>query len=147
MTQVSKYPISDKIYQRILEIFLKSLVKIETNDEAQQFIKDFLSPVEQIMLAKRLAIAFLLEKKYDFRQISKILRVSLTTIARVSLMRKIGGVGYQKIIHKLLNEEQLKDFLANIAETLTGLMTTGKGSTTWRHLNQELKNKKQSKPF
>lgn len=147
MTQVSKYPISDRIYQRILEIFLKSLVKIETKDEAQQFIKDFLSPVEQIMLAKRLAIAFLLEQNYEFREISKILRVSLTTIARVSLMRKIGGVGYQKIIHKLLNEEQLKKFLNNIAENLTSLMSTGKGSTTWRYLNQELKNKKQSKPF
>lgn len=147
MTQISKYPISDKIYQRILEIFLKSLVKIETNDEAQQFIKDFLSPTEQIMLAKRLAIAFLLEQNYEFREISRILRVSLTTIARVSLMRKIGGVGYQKIIHKLLNEEQLKEFLGNIAESLTGLMSAGKGSTTWRYLNQELKNKKQSKPF
>lgn len=147
MTQISKYPISDKIYQRILEIFLKSLVKIETNDEAQQFIKDFLSPTEQIMLAKRLAIAFLLEQNYEFREISKILRVSLATVARVSLMRKIGGVGYQKIIHKLLNEEQLKEFLSNIAENLTGLMSSGKGSTTWRYLNQELKNKKQSKPF
>ncbi len=61
MTQVSKYPISDLVYQRILEIFFETLVGIKTKAEAYQFIKDFLSPTEQTMLSKRLAIAFLLE--------------------------------------------------------------------------------------
>ncbi|MBI4999416.1 hypothetical protein HZB97_01445 [Candidatus Gottesmanbacteria bacterium] len=147
MTQVSKYPISDKVYQRILEMFFKSLVEIKTDDEAQQFIKDFLSPTEQVMLAKRLAIAFLLEKNYEFREISKILRVSLTTVARVSLMRKIGGEGYRRIIEKLLREEQVKDFLLRVGESLTDLMSKGKGSGTWRYLHHELKSKRREKPF
>lgn len=147
MTQVSKYPITDNVYQRILDIFFKSLVEIKTGDEAKQFIKDFLSPAEQIMLSKRLAIAFLLEKKYEFRQISRILRVSLTTVAKVSMMRKYGGEGYQKIINKILREEQVKDFLEKVGESLTEVVSKGKGSGTWRYLNQELKTKRQSKPF
>lgn len=147
MTQVSKYPITDNVYQRILDIFFKSLVEIKTGDEAKQFIKDFLSPAEQIMLAKRLAIAFLLEKKYEFREITRILRVSLSTVAKVSMMRKYGGEGYQKIINKILKEEQVKDFLAKVGESLTEVMGKGKGSGTWRYLNQELKTKRQRKPF
>ncbi len=147
MTQISKYPITDNVYQRILDIFFKSLVEIQTGDEAKQFIKDFLSPTEQIMLSKRLAIAFLLEKKYEFRQISRILRVSLSTVAKVSMMRKYGGEGYQKIINKILKEEQVKDFLAKVGESLTEVVSKGKGSGTWRYLNQELKTKRQSKPF
>lgn len=147
MTQVSKYPISDKIYQRILEIFLKSLVEIKTSDEAQHFVKDFLSPVERLMLSKRLAIAFLLEKNYEFREISRLLRVSLTTVARVSLMRKIEGEGYKKIINKLLREEQIDKFFLQAGESLSGLMAEGKGSGTWRYLNQELKNKRTKRPF
>lgn len=147
MTQVSKYPITDNVYQRILDIFFKSLVEIKTGDEAKQFIKDFLSPAEQIMLSKRLAIAFLLEKKYEFREISRILRVSLSTVAKVSMMRKYGGEGYQKIINKILKEEQVKDFLAKVGESLTEVMGKGKGSGTWRYLHQELKTKRQAKPF
>ncbi len=147
MTQVSKYPITDSIYRRITEIFTKSLVKVTTDDEATQFIDDFLSPTEKIMLAKRLAIAFLLEKGYEFREITKVLRVSLATVARVSLMRKVGGKGYQKIINRLLREEEVKDFLSKIGEALTGLVESGKGSTTWRYLHYELKRKRTEKPF
>ncbi|MFZ5365909.1 MAG: YerC/YecD family TrpR-related protein [Patescibacteria group bacterium] len=148
MAQVSKYPISNTVYERILEIFFKSLVEIKTKDEANQFIKDFLTPTEQIMLAKRLTIAFLLEKDYDFRSISKVLRVSLPTIARVNLMRKYGGQGYQRIIKKLLREEAVKDFLLRVGEALSGEMGRGgKGSGAWRYLRQELEKKRQEKPF
>jgi uncharacterized protein YerC len=146
MTQISKYPISDKVYERILEIFFKSLVEIKSKDEAQEFIKDFLTPTEQVMLAKRLAIAFLLEEDYDFRNISKILRVSLGTVARVNLIRRYGGQGYKKMIRKLLTKEQIKDFLLKIGEVLSGeLGRGGKGSGAWRYLHQELEKKLEKK--
>ncbi len=150
MAQVSKYPISNKVYERILEVFLKTLVKIESKDEANQFIKDFLTPVEQIMLSKRLAIAFLLEKDYDYRTIRRILRVSGATIARVNLMRKYGGQGYQKMINKLLREEKVNDFLLRVGEVLTGIPVKGaKGGSEWRYLHYELKKKRseRKKPF
>ncbi|MDP3998470.1 MAG: Trp family transcriptional regulator [bacterium] len=148
MTQVSKHPISSKIYERILEIFFKSLSEVKMTDESRQFIKDFLTPTEQIMLAKRLAIAFLLEKDYDFRAIAKILRVSLGTVARVNLMKKFGNQGYQKIIGKLLKEENINDFLLKAGEVLTGMAGQGgKGSDAWRYLHQEIKIKLREKPF
>lgn len=148
MTQVSKYPISNKIYERIVEIFFKSLTEIKTNEESKQFVRELLTPTEQIMLAKRLAIAFLLEKDYDFRAISKILRVSLTTVARVNLARKYGGEGYRRMMKKLLHEEQVNDFLLKAAETLTGMVGQGgKGSGGWRYLHQELKKKRREKVF
>jgi len=148
MAQVSKYPISNTVYERILEIFFKSLVGIETKDEAQRFVKDFLTPTEQIMLAKRLAIAFLLEKEYDFRTIIRILRVSMATVARVNLVRKYGGQGYQRMIGKLLREEKVKDFLLRVSEVLTGTVgSKEKGSGAWRYLHQEIKRKRKEKPF
>lgn len=147
MAQVSKYPISDKVYQRILENFLKTLVEIKTKDEAQEFIKDFLTPTEQIMLAKRLSIALLLEKGYEYRTICKVLRVSFPTVASVSLMRKIDGRGYQLMLKRLLTDEKIKDFLLQIGESLTELMSKGKGSGTWRYLHQELKTKRREKQF
>lgn len=148
MTQVSKYPISDKVYQRIVEIFFKSLAQMGTGNEAKEFIRDFLSPTEQIMLAKRLTVAFLLEKDYDFRTISKILRVSLTTVARVNLTRKYGAQGYKRVINKILHEEKVKDFLLEMTEGLSDVAGQGKiGSGGWRYLSQEIKKKRKEKPF
>ncbi len=148
MAQISKYPISQAVYERILEIFFKALVGIQTQSEAEQFIKDFLTPTEKIMLAKRLAIAFLLEKNYGYRTISKVLRVSLPTVASVNLIRKYGGKGYQKNIEKLLKEEKVKDFLLRVSETLTEVVSHGgKGSGTWRYLHDELRSKRLKKSF
>lgn len=148
MAQVSKYPISAKVYGRILEIFFKSLVEIKGKTEAETFVKDLLTPTEQIMLSKRLAIAFLLEKDYDYRTISKILRVSTTTVGRVNLARKYGGKGYQRMIKKILKEEKLEEFFLKAAEALTGgLGKSSKGGGAWRYLHHELKKKRKKKPF
>jgi uncharacterized protein YerC len=148
MGQVSKYPISKPVYEQIFEIFLKTLVKIKDKQEAKRFIEDLLTPTERIMLVKRLAIAFLLEKGYGFREISKILRVSLPTIASVSLVRKYGGQGYQKMVKRLLSEEKIKDFLLQIGEVLTEIgakapITSGGG--TWRYLHREIQKRRREK--
>lgn len=148
MAQVSKYPISNEVYERILDIFFKTLIEIRTKNEANQFIKDFLTPTEQIMLAKRLAIAFLLEKDYDHRMIAKILRVSSGTIARVNLVKKYGGEGYQKMIGKLLREEKVKDFLVQVTQAVSGEFgKSRKGGEAWRYLHKELEKKRKKKPF
>jgi uncharacterized protein YerC len=148
MAQISKYPISSSVYERILDIFLKTLVEIGTRDEAKQFTKDFLTPTEQIMLAKRLSIAFLLEKGYDYRTISRVLRVSAPTIASVNLMRQYGSLGYKKMINKLLREEKIKEFLLKVGESLTATAgKSSKGGGTWRYLHQELKKKRKIKAF
>lgn len=150
MTQISKYPVSDSTHQRIIEILFETLVSIKSKDEAHQFIKDFLSPTEQTMLSKRLAIAFLLEKDYDFRTISKVLHVSTTTISHVNLMRKYGSRGYKAMIEKILSEERVKDFVLKVGEAVAGEVgKAGKGSGAWRYLHQEIKKKqfKSRKPF
>lgn len=148
MAQISKYPISETVYQRILEIFLKSLLRLKDRKEAEQFISDLLTPTEKVMLTKRLAIAFLLERGYDYRTISKILRVSLPTIASVNLIRKYGGAGYRKMIKKLLKEEKVKDLLLQVGEAISsGLGKSSKGGGVWRYLHHEIKKDRNKRPF
>ena len=65
MTQVSKYPLSKDVYDKIFEIFLKTLINIKNKNEGRNLIKDFFTPTERIMFAKRLGIALLLEKNYN----------------------------------------------------------------------------------
>lgn len=102
------------------------------------------------MLAKRLAIAFLLEKSYDYRQIANVLRVSSPTISAVNLTRQYGTDGYRKAIEKILKEEKINEFLENVVEKLLAAPATAtKGGALWKYLRDEVKKdrEKHRKPF
>lgn len=150
MTQVSKYPISKKVADRIFEIFLKTLVEIKSSEDANQFISDLLTPTEKIMLAKRLAIAFLLEKGYDYRTIQQVIRVSAPTITSVNIARKYGSEGYKRIVSKIIGEEKLMNFFEEaVIEVLNVPSGLEKGSGAWSYLRDDIKNEKRRKirPF
>lgn len=139
MTQVSRYPISKAIADRIFEIFLKSLVKIHNQEEADQFISDLLTPTEKIMLSKRLAIALLLKKDYDYRAIQETIKVSAATVASVNMMIKYGSKGYINLLNKILKEEKLINLMEEaVSKILTFPAQATKGGMAWRYLKDEV---------
>lgn len=143
MSQISKYPISKQIADRIFEIFLNTLVNIKSKDDADEFISDLLTPTEKIMLAKRLAIAFLLEKNYDYRSIQKLIRVSTGTIASVNLSLHLGSVGYKKLISKIVKEEKITGiFETAIVKILSAPAALERGSGTWTYLKRKAEEQK-----
>lgn len=143
MTQVSKYPIRKEVADKIFEIFVKTVINVKKKDEAEQLISDLLTPTERIMLAKRLAIAFLLEKGYEYRTIRNILRVSSPTIAGVSHALKYGSHGYKKLITQILQEESIKKFLEEAVIKLVSMPAAAtKGGGSWRYLKTELEKNK-----
>lgn len=150
MSQVSKYPVSKQISERIFEILTKSFVKITNSEEADQFISDLLTPTEKVMLSKRLAIAYLLEKNYDYRTIQQIIKVSTGTIASVNIKKFHGSEGYKKLISKIMKEEQLTKLFDNAIIKLlsvpASLETKGK---TWTFLKRkaEASQRKNKKSF
>ncbi len=148
MSQVSKYPISKKVAERIFEVFAKTLIGLRDKPEVDSFISDLFSPTEKIMFSKRIAIAFLLTKGYQYREISNILKVSLTTIGSVSLSLKYGKGGYDRIINKIAKEERLEEFFKDITQKLLSApAASGKGGAVWRYLKREVKNSKKNRPF
>lgn len=146
MSQVSKYPISKPIADRIFEVFIKSLVKIKDQKEADQFISDLLTPTEKIMLAKRLAIAFLLKKGYDYRTIQKIIRVSAPTITAVNMAIQHGSEGYKNLVNRILKEEKLMTLIEKSVSQLLSLPAQAtKGGGTWRYLKREADKQKEKR--
>lgn len=139
MAQVSKYPISKDVADRIFEVFVKTLIKIKNKKEAGDFAYDLFSPVEKIMLAKRISIAFLLLKGYQYREISRLLRVSLGTIRSVNLAIKLGKGGYVTILNKIEKEEGLEKFFLKTAEVLLSPLATPRTSYAWRYLRDEVR--------
>lgn len=147
MPPVSKYPVSNEVIERIFEVFLKTITGLKTKNRAAEFLGEFLTPTERIMLAKRLAIAFLIAKGYEYREISKILRVSTNTVGKVNFAYKYGDA-YKKVVDRVLQDEKVEEFLENVGEKVTALLASGGSkSGTWRYLRQEIKQKRKGKPF
>src|SRR3990172_3335278 len=132
MAQVSKNPVTRDVEKRMREVFLEAIADVTTQREVKEFVEDFLTPTERIMLPKRLTIALLLSKGYDQRLISQFLRVSFTTITRVSNLLKTSGDGYRRVIAKIIADEKLEAFLEKIDEALYNLIgPAGPGSSNW----------------
>lgn len=145
MPQVSKYPVSKEVYERIFDIFLKSITTLNTKTLSAKFLKEFLTPTEQVMLAKRLAVGFLLVKGYDYRTISKTLRVSTGTVGRVNYYLK-SGTYYKMIVNKLLEDEKVNDFIMRLGELIAEVLSSGKSkSGSWVYLREEIKKQKRKK--
>ena len=148
MSQVSRYPISEEAFDRCWEIFTRTLIGIKTSKDVEEIIGDLLTPTERIMVAKRLAIAYLLSQGYEYRQISKVLRVSFPTISMVNIGLKYGRNGYRKAVGRIQKDENLKELLNKTIQVLIAPGTVGKGSGTWRYLRNELQKKsRDQKPF
>lgn len=91
------------------------------------------------MLAKRLGIALLLEKGYDYRTIQRILRVSFPTITSVNNARQYQGKGYRLFINKILKDESVKQFLEKTLITILSAPAAGtKGAGPWKYLKREV---------
>lgn len=138
MAQVSKYIIRKEVADRIFEVFMKSLVRVSSEKEAEEFIHSLLTPTERVMLAKRLAIAFLLEKGYDYRTIQKVLRVSAGTVAFVNFVREYESPGYKKILGKILRDEKVMRVFEELIIGMANISLYGKGSGAWRSLKTEI---------
>lgn len=147
MPQVSKYPLSAAVYDRIFEVLLKTISDLKSSKETDKFLDDFITPTEKIMFAKRLAIALLITKEYDFRSISKILRVSMTTVASVKLRLKYGDGGLRKAIDRIIREEKMEEFWQKVDDVLFGTIPPkGRNWKYWRK-EREAKKRARKKPF
>src|SRR3989344_5293822 len=133
VTQVSRYPIHKDVEKRMFDIFKKSISHMHSSEEIGYFLDDFLSPVEKIMLAKRLSIAVLLAKGYTYPSIKSMLRVTPATIASVSMNLKYSGKGYKHVVEKVLRNEKLDEFWQKMEDILAKIPPS-KGSdwSYWR---------------
>lgn len=143
MAQVSRYPIHKDVEKRMFEIFKSTISRLKDNEDIEDFLEDFLSPVEKIMLSKRLAIAVLLAKGHNYPAIAEILRVTPSTIASVSLRLKYSGKGYKKAVERILTIESQDNFWEKIEDVLAKIPRS-KGSS-WIYQRREYEKQKRAK--
>lgn len=124
MTKVSRIPLRNDVWDRIFKLFVETTADLKDKDLLTSFIDDLYSPTEKIMLAKRLAAAVLLVKGHNYANVSKILKISSPTIAKISLKIKYTEGGLKTIVGKIVSKQSGQIFWKEI-EDLFDLPTKG----------------------
>ena len=122
MTQVSRRYLPPKVSGQIFDMFLSILSSLGSPSVTSSFVEDLLSPTEQIMLGKRLSIAYMLKKGYAQRDICDILKVSLATVSKISLTLKKSTNGYDAVIDRMLRVQKISDFFLKLDEKIDHLL-------------------------
>lgn len=138
MGRVSKRKIDPEIEERIFEIFWDYLATLRDPKDIQEFLVSLLSFTEQVMLSKRLAIAVLLARGYNYRDIDETLKVSTSTVGTVHKQILVGALGYKKAIDRISKKEKLEDFWNNLEEIMIKLSGPKRyGSGKWKEKSKQ----------
>jgi len=116
MSQVSKYPVNKDIEERMFNIFYRVLANLRSKEQVKEFMLDLLTQTEQVMMAKRLAIALLLVKGKGYIYIRDMLKVSTSTILLTKQWLLLGGSGYKKAAEQVIKEEDIEEFFDKLEE-------------------------------
>ncbi len=118
MAQVSRMPLPKALEAQMHAALRKALAGLQTEAEISVFLDDLLTPTEKVMLAKRLAIAILLDRGYDQRTVHTIMKTSLTTVNQVSFWLKQQGKGYRLVLEKLKTQTEWRNLKEELEEFL-----------------------------
>ena len=108
--QISKKPLSRRIFSKMLLLLFKLLSKKRTQKEFVNIINGVFSIKEQIMIIKRIALIYLLTKNISFHEISRILKVSPCTVSKFSILSREHNflINFFIKLHKIRKAEKKK---------------------------------------
>lgn len=111
--RLSRFKLSEDKLEKLFTLFFEVVGKNKDKEEFRKIIADILSLQERIMIAKRVAIMYLLTKGIDYRTICFVLKVSEATVAKFSLlMEKSEGV--IPVFKKIIRNEKIVDLFDNL---------------------------------
>ncbi len=84
MVNVSKQKLKKGVSEHINNRLINVITSLETNSSTKNFLNELLTESEKITLAKRLAIIFMLQENLSWYRISELIKVSDTTVKKVS---------------------------------------------------------------
>lgn len=141
MVRNSRFVLSEDLLEKLFDLFFEVVGNQSSKSEFKKIFVDLLTPAERIMLAKRVAIIYLLMKKIEYYNICDRLKVSPSTVAKYSLLmeKSEGIVSTSKEIVKI---DKVKIFLE---EVFNNIFAPGKIGIDWKiawENKKSLENKK-----
>ncbi len=114
MARRKVFEVNEKDRRLMLDEFFEIIAKLKNKEQVSRFFKDLLTPGEALMLTRRVAIAKLLLRGYNFKQIEDELKVGANTISSVNRWLYTGFGGY---VNELKGCKTKKEFKGKIPKT------------------------------
>ena len=135
MPHLSKRKLNNNILLKITKRFIQTAVRLKDKTQAEEFFSDLFTKTEQIMFAKRLALIFMICEGDTFDHMGEVLKMSPSTIARIS--RDVEKGKYAHITF-LANRRREHSFLEDYVRVLAGfrIHPYASGRERWKWLNE-----------
>lgn len=117
MVRISRFKLRREVLEKLFDLFFEVVGKKGDREEFRKVIIDLLSPAERIMIAKRVAIIYLLLKQIDYYNICNVLKISPSTVAKFSLLME-KSQGIVPTFKKIVTKEKVGEFLEEVFNTL-----------------------------
>lgn len=128
MVQISHHPLKEHIWEKLFHLFFEVIGKKSDKEEFKKIVFDLLSHTERVMIAKRIAIIYLLLKNIDQKTICKVLRVSSSTVSKFSLLFHTSQ-GIKPFLMRIIKNEKMYMF---VLEFFEALFPPGTPGTNWK---------------
>lgn len=106
MPHISAKPIRRKVFLKISDQLLRLLTTPSSQKENHQLVWELLTSTERIMLAKRLALVFMINRGDSIYKIGRTLKVSSSTAARFERQMEAGR--YRHLLRWLEKNQPVK---------------------------------------
>lgn len=134
MPHVSSEKLNPKLSEKLFLKLLSVLEKADRKNNMACFVNELFTPTEKTMLAKRLAIIIMLSGKTPQKKIAEVLKVSPTTVVKMSLFLEIGK--YDNILYITKKEKLDLEKLVWQILTAGGIMPPIAGQKYWRTVSK-----------
>lgn len=109
MTKISRKKLEPNTDEYLRDQLWKAVTLLEDKTQVKEFLRDILTRTEITMLSKRLQAVKMIDEGYTYRQISKGLNMSESTIGKLHNWFDAFGSGYRNVIERLQKIENQKD--------------------------------------
>ena len=142
MVQISKHKLKPEVHESISHIFIDIFRDQSLTSNLDELFNVLFSHSERIMVAKRIAILYLLQKKVTHRDISQILKVSVSTIHKFIRIADDNQLAVERILHSALTRDKLDMFFEDILANMHGVGQIGTNWSATLHRQQKHERKK-----
>lgn len=117
--RTSRQQVNQYLEKELLKTLYQTVADLRKPEEAEEFLNSFLSKAERLALAKRIAVAYWLDKGRGYSNIRENLKVSSATIADMQTRLK-NSKGIGMTLQKIKAEEWANQWAAKIKK-FTGI--------------------------
>ncbi len=117
MPPVSGRYLKKELKDKITSLYLAGLAQVKSISKARHFFEAVFTDSERKMLSKRFAVFYLLEKKVPRDEIAGLLKMSTSSITRLTYKWRGLDKEHKEAMKKIMLRKEVKNFFVDMVNT------------------------------